>query len=385
MTTTRRVYNEHQTNIVNTVLDDFSFSTSPTELQQQILQIKAALSAYASKEQPYYWLGQCLLDPERYFQELVLVGLDGKTIVLDAGTIAEVKKFIIEELTKKMTLAIKDKNTLRQLGWDENEILSLCLKVKEVSEKIRLDDVEYTITRSADDKEEFFKRGMAELNQWENPYQPPPLEHRIYTRTISEELRYQARVNSEEIDTVILLSVNVKVKLSDKNIKKDSFFLDYKQDFDNPSEENKFIKKIIKLAEEKALDFATEQVLNYINVSRDVKNKIKKQTEAKQIITHEYYYALLKDHKKNAAFFLDIPEKQVINFTDEKLIRLVNMNLCNFTHLKLLSPAQYKVATHHLYYGMLLKQKKEPSAQLTMSEILQFNDTPKENNFAFTN
>lgn len=318
--------NTNQKTFIDSIIGHLlDFSSSAIELTQQIEQLKVALTPDAPKSNNYYWLGQCLLNPETN-----LSGLEKQTIVgqPSSASIGETQQYIVSQIKSKINKAsIKD--LFKELE-------------KQIKKNIKV----------------VFKSKAQFIPAGENPLtEMPNLRGKIYTRTLRVSQNYIEEVNF----LTTTAEVDITVTLSDNSVTKTTLPLGEIPNFRTDRESDNYFDNLKIRAERKALEFAGKTVIDklYSNqlIKRDARDTAKKDAFVNIIITSKYYFDLLYQRKLSLNLFLGCTEIQANNLIDPILIDLIQYKSIRMSDAKMLNKEEKRVATSPVFH-LLLKDKK---------------------------
>ncbi len=341
MLTARKSFTERQQDYVNSVISHFTFSFDVDELEKQVKQLKEALTnPDVSQANSFYWLSECLANPEKYLQELVLNN-DEKC------TIHDIKKYILESIHARLTGAARTANiSYKKLRWNYGQIIAATIK--------------------EDDKTTWFKRKPARVDGGDNPWQLPTILGKIYTRAIREAIDDRLPEIPEK-----QIWIDVDASIDGENSSDELFVTNapfFPENDEGRIAEHQFMMSTQITAERLALKFAANFALSRLDEFDLHKEKALIQPATMQIITHQFYNTLLEKKLIRLNYFLDSTEQQAINFTDDILLELLKLDLCNYAQMKSMTEAQRKVAIHPVYNAMLHNKT------LKMEKIRQLSD-----------
>lgn len=325
--------NTHQKTFIDSIIGHLlDFSPFSSKLSQQIEQLKTALTPKASKDNNYYWLGQCLLNPETNLSGLEKQTVSGQTLPV---TIGEAQQYIVNQIKSKLNKA----NT--------NDLFKAIEKLIKMNMKTEFKS-----------KSHFIPGG-------ENPLtEMPSLRGKIHTRTlrISEKYRegFDFITTTAHVDVTITLSptktVTSKISLGE-----------ILNNFISDRESDDYFDNLKKHADRKALEFVGTEAIHYLYhkklINKDMRNAALKDAFINTIITSKYYFDLLRQNNFNLNLLLGCTETQANNLTDSVLIDLIHHKAIKLSDVKNLNNAEKLVATSPAFHA-LLKDKKINIANL---------------------
>lgn len=327
-------------NIYSILTSSLELPNDKASLQTAMKQLEEALLTTVEDAHPFTWVSKCFRSPTTYFPGL-------EKLNAETTYVYEVQEYILSIISTAIETRLAQLPKMPQ-HWKNKAVLQFFADL--------------------DNKALVFTTPELAIDGGENPWALPALEGKNYNRALRMHEEVQVFDNDymqdDDDDLMLYLQpikysfyVDVTTKMPLAPPITQSFFVcELPATFNNDNEENAFIEKHQKQAEELAEKHATRVALAYLEkkpLSDSLITKLSADSGVRKLITMPYYFEEIAAGRLKANRIINLTQNECDNLADHIIIDLMENKILTSLQAKALTLPERRVAIHPAHYQSL--------------------------------